>query len=246
MEIQEAGFNKELRRPLPLEEQKDRSLIHGGNFGDFIAVKDGNLIVKDGDDVVLELGKLDNNTYGISGSSANPVGAITMYAGSTAPTGWFVCDGSAVSRTVYKDLFQTIGTTYGVGDSSTTFNLPNLKGKFPVGYKSDDADFDELNHADGGAKTVSLSAAQGGSHSHGNSGTASANHTHYYGSKEFDDMDGGSYITGLRPLDLSSDGNKNSSEMSADHYHAVSTTSGSGTAHNNLPPYLVLNFIIKY
>lgn len=53
-----------------------------------------------------------------------PVGIIAPFGGSTAPAGWLVCDGSAISRTTYADLFAVIGTTYGPGDGSTTFNLP--------------------------------------------------------------------------------------------------------------------------
>jgi microcystin-dependent protein len=60
-----------------------------------------------------------------------PIGSVTMYAGFPAPNGsWALCDGSAVSRTTYATLFGVIGTTYGPGDGSTTFNLPNLVGKF--------------------------------------------------------------------------------------------------------------------
>lgn len=62
-----------------------------------------------------------------------PVGAIKMYAGSAAPTHWLVCDGSAVSRTTYAKLFDVIGTSFGAGDGSTTFNLPNFSGKSAVG-----------------------------------------------------------------------------------------------------------------
>jgi len=60
-------------------------------------------------------------------------GLVVPYAGSSAPTGWLLCDGSAVSRTTYASLFTAISTTYGVGDGSTTFNLPNLKGRAIVG-----------------------------------------------------------------------------------------------------------------
>ena len=54
-----------------------------------------------------------------------PVGTVLVFAGTTAPTGYLLCDGSAVSRTTYSVLFSVIGTTYGVGDGSSTFNLPN-------------------------------------------------------------------------------------------------------------------------
>ena len=63
-------------------------------------------------------------------------GTVIMYAGSSAPTDWLICDGSAISRTTYSDLFSVIGTDYGVGNGTTTFNIPNLKGKVPVGLDS--------------------------------------------------------------------------------------------------------------
>ena len=62
-----------------------------------------------------------------------PTGSIIMYGAATAPTGWLLCDGSAVSRTTYADLFAIIGTTFGVGNGSTTFNLPDLRDRFVVG-----------------------------------------------------------------------------------------------------------------
>lgn len=67
------------------------------------------------------------------GNSVLPVGAITMWSTSTAPSQWLICDGSAVSRNLYATLFSVIGTTYGVGDGSTTFNIPNLAGRVPRG-----------------------------------------------------------------------------------------------------------------
>jgi microcystin-dependent protein len=63
-------------------------------------------------------------------------GCIIPYGGSTAPTGFVLCNGAAISRTVYANLFSAIGTTYGVGDGSTTFNLPNLQGVAPKGAGS--------------------------------------------------------------------------------------------------------------
>lgn len=61
-------------------------------------------------------------------------GAVMPFAMASAPTGWLVCDGSAVSRTTYADLFAAIGTSYGTGDGSTTFNLPDLRGEFVRGW----------------------------------------------------------------------------------------------------------------
>jgi len=65
-----------------------------------------------------------------------PSGAVFWYAASTAPTGYLYCNGAAVSRSVYAALFAVVGTTYGVGDGSTTFNLPELRGEFIRGYNN--------------------------------------------------------------------------------------------------------------
>lgn len=62
-----------------------------------------------------------------------PLATITPYAASTLPTGWLLCDGSAVSRTTYADLFAIVSTTWGTGDGATTFNLPDLRGAAPAG-----------------------------------------------------------------------------------------------------------------
>jgi microcystin-dependent protein len=75
-------------------------------------------------------------TWQAPGGSAGglvPIGAVSMYAGSAAPTGYHICDGTAVSRTGFAALFTAIGTTWGVGDGSTTFNLPDLRDRFPMG-----------------------------------------------------------------------------------------------------------------
>ena len=80
-------------------------------------------------------------------------GLMLPYAGSSAPTGWLICDGSTVSRTTYADLFAIVSTTYGAGDGSTTFTLPDMRGRMPVGRKSTDTDFQTLGQT-GGQKTV--------------------------------------------------------------------------------------------
>ena len=94
-----------------------------------------------------------------------PVGAMTAYAGAAAPTGWLLCDGRAVSRTDYAGLFTAISTAYGVGDGTSTFNLPNLQGRVPVGL-STEVEFNALGKA-GGEKTHTLTVAEMPSHSHG-------------------------------------------------------------------------------
>jgi microcystin-dependent protein len=62
-------------------------------------------------------------------ANANPTGTMLPYSGSSAPSGWLICDGSAISRTTYSKLFEVIGTTYGEGDESSTFNIPNMEDK---------------------------------------------------------------------------------------------------------------------
>ena len=67
---------------------------------------------------------------------SSPTGTIQAFASSNTPTGWLLCDGSAISRSTYSELFAVIGTTYGAGDGSTTFNLPNLFNRMIVGAGS--------------------------------------------------------------------------------------------------------------
>lgn len=70
------------------------------------------------------------------GTSLTPSGVVLPFAGTSAPSGWLLCDGSAISRTTYANLFAVLGTTYGLGDGSTTFNLPNTQGVFLRGAGS--------------------------------------------------------------------------------------------------------------
>ena len=86
-------------------------------------------------------------------TNRSEVGAIKPWTKTTAPAGYLLCDGAAVSRTDYADLFAVVSTTYGAGNGSTTFNVPDLKGKMPQGYESG-------NYAmagTGGANTVTVS-----------------------------------------------------------------------------------------
>ena len=96
------------------------------------------------------------------------IGSIYMFAGSTAPAKFLVCDGSAVSRSTYSDLFDVVGTVYGDGDGSTTFNLPNLSGRVAIGSSATYS-----LGSTGGSETVSLDSSSLPSHSH-----TVAGHTH--------------------------------------------------------------------
>jgi len=177
-----------------------------------------------------------------------PVGMIMPFAGSVVPDGWLLCDGSAVSRTQYARLFQVIGTTYGAGDGSTTFNLPNLKGRVPVGLDTAQSEFDTLGKT-GGVKSVTLTVSQMPAHDHYTViyTTTDGNHSHSYSNANWYEV---SYLSGSQSYTFcSSAGSYYSTSTSLNHSHTVSgttTNTGGGQAHNNLQPYLVVNFIIKY
>ena len=82
-------------------------------------------------------------------ASGMPAGSIMAWGSDTPPTNWLICNGSAVSRTTYASLFAAVGVTYGVGDGATTFNLPDLRGKVPVGKDSTQSEFDILGETGG-------------------------------------------------------------------------------------------------
>jgi microcystin-dependent protein len=108
----------------------------------------------------------------ISGASSLPVGLLAPYAGSSAPSGWLLCNGQAVSRSTYASLFAVCGTSYGAGDGSTTFNVPDLRGRVPVG--TDTMSTSAANRipgltslgVGGGVSSIQLTAANLPSHTH--------------------------------------------------------------------------------
>ena len=184
--------------------------------------------------------KYDNSTIKVNGSnqiysSAVPIGSVLEFAGSSAPTGFLLCDGTAINRITYADLFAIISTTYGVGDGSTTFNLPNIKGKTVVGRDAGQTEFDVLGET-GGAKTHTLITAELPAHNHT---INDPGHTHsaYYNA-------GATTV----PAEMI---NGNNGALSSFIINSNTTgitinNTGSGTAHNNLQPYIVMNYIIKY
>jgi microcystin-dependent protein len=148
-------------------------------------------------------------------SNVNPVGTINIFSGSSAPGGWLICDGSEISRTTYADLFSVIGTAYGVGNGSSTFNIPNLKGKIPVGYNSSETEFNTIGKT-GGAKTHILTATELPSNFVRDRITQEAGNF----SGIYDSLPAGNWKHG--------------------------NNTGGGQAHNNIQPYITMNYIIKY
>lgn len=96
---------------------------------------------------------------------AEITGVIKQYAGVTAPSGYFICDGTAKSRTTYAGLFAVIGTIYGIGDGTTTFNIPDLRTRVAAGYSSGDDTFGTLGNS-GGEKKHQLTVDELASHNH--------------------------------------------------------------------------------
>ena len=160
---------------------------------------------------------------------AVPTGAINMWPTASAPTGYLLCAGSAVSRTTYAALFAIVGTTFGVGDGSTTFNLPNYTNCMSYGTT--------VGATGGSADAVVVS------HTHTATSTVSdPTHVHYtYGAYGGGGNPGGS-------LNTANPGGQNMATTAASTGITVATTNtstGVSGTNANLPPYLGINFIIK-
>jgi microcystin-dependent protein len=166
----------------------------------------------------------------VSGSvslTGGPVGQISHHAGSSDVAGadgvvrWMICDGRAISRTTYLALFDLVGTTYGAGDGSTTFNIPDLRGRVAIGADPSGVHL-PTNHPALGAS--------GGEEQHTLTTPEIPSHTHNAGTGNFMVTGGASLVEGAG-------------------FGFTQTTStastGGGGAHNNLQPYLAVNHVIK-
>ena len=156
---------------------------------------------------------------GLARASIIPAGCMQAYAGGTAPTGWLWCQGQAVSRTTYAALFAAIGTLWGVGDGSSTFNVPDTRGRAAIGEGSGAG----LTHRDlaylTGTETHTLTVAQMPAHTHtGGTGQAHSN-----------DPEAGAQMKV---------GNSANTTPTA--------STGGGAAHNNMQPSFVVKMIISY
>ena len=166
------------------------------------------------------------------GASILPPGVIAMYASDSVPPGWLACMGDEISRTTYSALFQAIGTRYGAGNGSTTFNLPNLSMRFPLG-RSNQAGTDKAG-ATGGEVAHTLTVSEMPVHSH----YLSQNH----GAHAFSWGETGDVATDATAVPGAASGNKLYTWQNS---WNKTQSEGSGMAHNNMPPYIVIGFIIK-
>lgn len=182
--------------------------------------------------------------------SGVPIGSVMSYAGSSAPSGWLLMYGQAISRTTYADLFSVLGTVYGSGDGSTTFNLPDLRGRVVAGKDNmggsssnrltSPINGDGLGNS-GGSQSHTLSISEMPSHNHS---VNDPGHRH----QDYWDQSVQSYNPGnpTRPYSDYRGGISNYRY----NYTSYSTTgiginyAGSGQSHNNMQPTLVLNYII--
>ena len=171
-------------------------------------------------------------------SDPTPVGTVITYAGSTAPAGWLVCDGSAVARAgtgTYAALFAVISTNYGAGDGSTTFNLPDLRGRTAIGSGNGTATGHTQHNlaTTSGEETHTLIIGEMPSHNHG---VTDPGHSHgmallnIYGSGSFNAVISGGGSTNTNP---------NVTGITVN-------TNGGGTAHNTMMPFTTLNYLIRY
>jgi microcystin-dependent protein len=188
--------------------------------------------------------------YARSAENGSPLGSVAQFAGSTLPNGWMLCDGSQLSRTTYADLFAAIGTRFGTGDGSTTFNLPDLRGKIPVGYNSAETSFNTLGKT-GGAKTQTLTVANLPSHSHSGSSfstTSAGSHTHTYVDEYTPGNSLSSTVGTLTAAGFPTTTSSGSTNSDGSHPHSISgntASTGSDSPFNIMMPYVTVNFIIR-
>ena len=182
-----------------------------------------------------EATKYDFDGANLTGIEGIPTATIVPWSSASVPSGFLECNGTAVSRSTYSALFAIVGTTYGAGDGSTTFNTPDLQDNTPVGKSGTKA-----LGSTGGANTVAATGNVGGSTANATLSTAQlASHSHV----------GGGNNTGNRGApNTANDGFSRSS--------TANTGSGSGHSHNMsanfsgdatsvLQPYLTIIYIIK-
>ena len=182
-----------------------------------------------------EATKYDFDGANLTGIEGTATGTILPWSASSLPTGFLECAGAAVSRSTYSALFAIVSTTYGAGDGSTTFNLPNLQDNIAVGKSGTKA-----LASTGGANTVSATGTVGGSTANATLTEAQlASHTHPGGVAS--PQGGDSNPSNSRCFSASSTG---ATGTGTGHSHNMSATF-SGTASSVVQPYLTLIYVIK-
>lgn len=192
----------------------------------------------------------NNATDAATVSQVMPVGSVVDFAGATAPSGWMLCYGQAISRTTYASLFAVIGTTFGVGDGSTTFNLPDLRGRVTAGKDNmggtaasrvtvtySGITGTTLGSA-GGLESHTLTVPQMPTHNHGGATTVEGAHAHVY------TIQGGSTFAGGGASGVWTGAQNAVTSTNGSHAHSI-INEGGGLPHNNTQPTIIMNKIIK-
>jgi microcystin-dependent protein len=176
-----------------------------------------------------------------------PAGSVQMYAGTTEPSGWLFCYGQAISRTTYAALFAVLSTTYGAGDGSTTFNLPDIRGRVVAGQddmggsSANRLTLSEANGIDG-----DVLGGTGGHEDHTLVSSEMPSHTHGAGSYETVDSNILSNASTDTNNQTGGGGNIVKTASSArESIQGTSSSAGSDGAHNNVQPTIILNYIMK-
>ncbi|ADO67181.1 hypothetical protein crov148 [Cafeteria roenbergensis virus] len=173
--------------------------------------------------------------YYVNAQLLIPVGTIFPFAGANAPTGYLVCDGSDISRNTYARLFSIIANTYGPGNGETTFSLPDLRGRTLIGVGTGSG-LTPRNLADiGGTETHTLTLNEIPQHSHN---VEVSNLVH----KDGADTVGNPDATGDE-LNLK---NSISNTFTSGGINGRTNPNVASDAHNNMQPFMTINYIIRY
>ncbi len=184
-----------------------------------------------------------------------PPGSVSAFAGISVPGGWLNCDGSAIDRTIYADLFAAIGTTFGAGDGETTFNIPNLRGRNIIGLSPSETDFDALGET-GGEKRHTLTIAEMPAHTHSITdpghahGVTDPGHAHSYVNQVGNQNTDNAFASQTAADDADYGQTTGTSTTGVTVNTALTgitatNSTGGSQSHNVLDPYMALRYIIK-